>query len=86
MFLIATQEFVGTMMMKIPLKSVIRPKEVYYRETHKHMKNKNKNKTMAGSTYVLFVVYIITSHLTKHSSNFPRIPNHVQNHSYEESN
>ena len=37
------------------------PQGVYYRETNKHMKNKNK--TMAGSTGVLFVVYIRTSHL-----------------------
>ena len=43
------------------------PNGVYYRETHKIMKNKNK--TMEGSTDVLFVVYIITSRLTKHSSN-----------------
>ena len=43
------------------------PKGVYYRDTHKHMKKKKK--IMAGSTDVLFVVYIITSHLTKHSSN-----------------
>ena len=44
------------------------PKGVYYRETHKHMKNKNK--TMAGSTDVLFAFYIRTRHMTKHSSNF----------------
>ena len=44
------------------------PKGVYYRETQKHMKNKNN--TMAGSTYVLFVVYIRIRHQTKHSSNF----------------
>ena len=43
------------------------PKGGYYRETHKHMKNKNK--IMAGSTDLLFVVYIRTSHQTKHSSN-----------------
>ena len=33
---------------------------VYYRETHKNTK---KKKLMSGSTYVLFVVYIITSHM-----------------------
>ena len=57
-------------------------KGVYYRETHKHMKNKNK--IMAGSTDVLFVFNIRTRNLTKQSSNFLRIHNHVQNHSYEE--
>ena len=60
------------------------PKGVYYRETHKHMKNKNKN--MAESTDILFVVSFIKSHLTEHSSNFSRINNHVQIHSYEEIN
>ena len=59
-------------------------KGVHYRETHKL--TKKKKKLMQGSTYVLFVVYIRTSHLTKHSSNFSRIQNHVQNHSHEERN
>ena len=43
-------------------------KGVYYRKTHKHIKNKNK--MMTGSADVLFLVYIITSHMTKHRSNF----------------
>ena len=47
------------------------PKGVYYRETHKS--TKKKNKLIQVSTYVLFVVYIIASHMTKHSSNFSRI-------------
>ena len=68
MSLMSAQEFGGTVMMAISLKLVILPKGVYYRETHKHMKNKNK--MMAGSTYVLFVVYIRTSHMTKHSTIF----------------
>ena len=81
MFLVAAKEFGGTVMMTISLKLVILPKGVYYRETHKH--NKNKKKMMAGSTDVLFVVYIRTRHLTKHSSNFSRIQKHVQNNSHE---
>ena len=39
------------------------PKGVYYRETQKLIKNKNK--LMQGSTDILFVVYIRTSHLKK---------------------
>ena len=54
MFLIAAQEFGGTVMMTISLKLVILPKWVYYRETHKYMKRKNK--TMAGSIDVMYVV------------------------------
>ena len=38
------------------------PKGVYIRESHQKM--------TSGSKYVLFVVYIRTSHLTKHSSVF----------------
>ena len=83
-FLIAAQEFGSTVMMTISLKVVILPKGVYYRETHKL--TKNKNELIQVSTDVLFVVYIITSHMTKHSSNLSRIQNHVQNHSHEESN
>ena len=60
------------------------PKGVYYSETQKNMKKIKK--TMEGSTDLLFVVYIRTSHLKKHSSNFSIIHNHFQNHSYEESN
>ena len=41
------------------------PNGFYYRETHEPMKKKNK--LMHGSTDVLFVVYIRTIHLTKHS-------------------
>ena len=41
------------------------PKGVYYRRTHKP----TKKRLMQGSTYVLFVVYIRTSHLTKHRYN-----------------
>ena len=59
------------------------PKGVYDRETHKNMKKKKK--TMKVSIDVLFVVYIKTIHLIKHSSHSSRIHNHVQNHSYEES-
>ena len=44
------------------------PKEVYYREAHKP--TKKKKKLMQGSTDILFVVYIRTSHMTKHSFNF----------------
>ena len=44
------------------------PKNNYYRETHKHMKKEKK--MMAGSTDVLFVLYIRTIHLTKHSTIF----------------
>ena len=84
MFLIAAHEFGGTAMMTISLKLVILPKGVYYIDTQKHMKKKKK--TMAGPTDVLFVVYIRTTYLIKHRSNFSRIHNHVQNHSYEESN
>ena len=40
------------------------PKGVYYRETHKPTK---KKRLMMGSSKLLFVVYIRTSHLTKHS-------------------
>ena len=65
MFLILSQEFGGTVMMPISLKLVILPKGVYYRETQKL--TKNKNKLMQGSTDVLFVLYIRTSHLSKHS-------------------
>ena len=61
MFLIAAQEFGGTVMMTISLKLVLLPKGVYYIETNKYMKNQNK--IMAESTDVLFVVYIRTSHL-----------------------
>ena len=43
------------------------PKQVYYRETHKP--TKKKKKLIKGSTDVLFVVYIRTSHLAKHSCN-----------------
>ena len=81
-FLIAAKEFGGTEMMTISHKLVILPKGVYYRETHKHIKNKNK--MMEGSTDVLFVVYIRTINMTKHSSTLSIIINHVQNHSYEE--
>ena len=66
-FLVAAQEFGGTVMMKISLKWVILPKGVYYRETHRPAKNKNI--LMQGSTYVLFVVYIRTSNQTKHIYN-----------------
>ena len=38
------------------------------------------------STDSLFVVYIKIIHLTKHSSNFSIIHNHVKNDSYEEIN
>ena len=41
------------------------PKGVYYRETQKP--TKKKNTLMPGFTKLLFVVYIRTSHLTKHS-------------------
>ena len=41
------------------------PKGVYYRETQEP--TKNKKILIHGSTKVLFVVYIRTSHLTKHS-------------------
>ena len=37
----------------------------YIRESHKKTKTK---KVMSGSTYVLFVVYIIEIHMTKYSS------------------
>ena len=40
MFLIAAQEFGGTVMMKISPKLVILPKGVYYTETNKHTKKK----------------------------------------------
>ena len=43
------------------------PKGVYYKETHKP--TKKIKKLMQGSTDVLFVFYIRTSHLTKHSYN-----------------
>ena len=56
------------------------PKGVYYRETHKHTK---KEKMMSGSTDILFFVYMRTSHLKKHRSNFSIIHNHIQNHSYK---
>ena len=58
MFLMPTQEFGGTVMMTTSLKVVILPKGVYIRESHKI-----KEKVMSGSTDVLFVVYIRTSHL-----------------------
>ena len=67
MFLIASQECGVTLMITISLKLVILPKEVYYRETQKHTKKKKKR--MAGSIDALFVIYIRTTHLTKHSSN-----------------
>ena len=44
------------------------PKGVYYRETHKHTKNKNKSCQDQQMYYLLF--FIRTSHLTKHSYNF----------------
>ena len=44
------------------------PKWVYYRETQKP--TKKKKTLMPGFTKVLFVVYIRTSHLTKHSYNY----------------
>ena len=43
------------------------PEGVYYRETHKPTK---KKRLMMGSSKVLSVVYIRTSHLTQHSYNF----------------
>ena len=43
------------------------PDGVYYRETHKPTK---KNRLMMGYSKVLLVVYIRTSHLTKHIHNF----------------
>ena len=43
------------------------PKGVYYRETHE--RTKNKKELMQRSTYILFVVYIRTTHLTKHRYN-----------------
>ena len=55
MFLIAAQELGGTVMTTISLKLVILPKGVYYRETHKH--TKKKEKTMAGPTDV-FLLFI----------------------------
>ena len=63
---------------------MILPKGVYYRETQKHIKNKNK--MMSGSTDVSFVVYIITSHLKNTAIMFLRIQNHIQKYSHEESN
>ena len=44
------------------------PKGVYYRETHEP--TKKKNILIHGSKKVLFVDYIRTIHLTKHSYNF----------------
>ena len=43
------------------------PKRVHYRETREPTENKKKNRLIQGSKKVLFVVYISTSHLTKHS-------------------
>ena len=68
MFLIAAQEFGGTVMMTISLKLVILLKGVYYRDTHKS--TEKKKKLLQGSTDVLFVVSIIKIHLTKYSYNF----------------
>ena len=45
-------------------------KGVYIRETHKKIK-----KVISGSTDALFVVYIRTSHMTKHSSIFQEFTN-----------
>ena len=44
------------------------PEGADYRETNKNMKKNKKN--MTGSTDIFFVVHTITSHMTKHSSNF----------------
>ena len=82
MFLISAQEFGGTVMMTISLKLVIVPKGVYYKETKSL--SRNKNKLMQGSTDVLFVVYIRTSHLKKIALIYLRIHNHIQTHYYEE--
>ena len=41
-FLMAAQEFGGTVMMKISLKLVILPKGVYYREKNKNTKNEKE--------------------------------------------
>ena len=67
MFLIAAQEFGGTVMMTISLKLVIYQKVFIIERLTNPLKMKNI--LMHGSTKVLFVVYIRTSHLTKHSYN-----------------
>ena len=77
------QEFGGTVMMTISLKLVIYQKWFIIERLTTHMKEKKE--TMAVSIDVLFVVYIITSHLKNTALIFSRIHNHVQNHSYEES-
>ena len=50
------------------------PKGAYIGESHK----KSKKKVMVGSTYVIFVVYIITNHMRKNSpiffKNTPKCP------------
>ena len=64
-FLMPTQEFGDTVTMTISPKLVILPKVVYIIESNRETKRK---KVMSGSTYLLFVFYIITSHITKYSS------------------
>ena len=79
MFLIAAQEFGVTVMMTISLKLVILSKGFYYRETHKH--TKNKNKMMSVSKDILFVVYIRTSNMIKSIlicfQRFPTCPKYI---------
>ena len=64
MFLMAAQEFGGTVMMTISIKLVIYQKGFIVKRLT------NSQKKMSGSTDVFFVFCIRTSHLIKHSSNF----------------
>ena len=48
MILMPTQEFGGTVMMKISLKLVILPKGVILERVTKNNKKNNKNKVMSG--------------------------------------
>ena len=68
MFLIQAQEFGGTVMMKINNISDL-SEGVYIRDIQK----KEKRKVMSSSKYILFVVYIRTSHLIVSRSVFFKI-------------
>ena len=84
-FLVPTQDFGGTVIMKISLISVILHKVVYTRERHKQ-KEKFK-KVMSGSYKILLVVYIRTIHLIEYSYIIDKeFSNMSKVHYYEVSN
>ena len=82
MFLMQTQEFGGTVMIKISLKLVILPKGVYIRDSHK----KKKQINVSINRCIIFCLYQNNPSDKIQLYYFSRLHQHVQNQSYEESN